>query len=659
MAAVDPYSLCPCGSGQKFKWCCHKVEAIADRAHRLFESGQLELALDALAEGLKKEPGNAWLLMRKAIYLLRSGQAEPAKQAVRLVLQKNPKHTGAHILLTRLVFQTEGIAPGLLQLQLALTALPAESRSELANLILILSALLTDTGKYPAAWAHLNLVRTLSGSDDPTVAKAFHAFFSNRQIPPWQKNQDQLSPPPAHLAGAVRERFEQALGWVKEGLFATAAATFEALSGDPVAGPSADRNLGFCRLWLADEVGAVAALRRYAARLGPTTEAVDIETLCQSVAPPGSSGMVEQVHLTWPVRNRDALRAALTADPTVNPDESAPLDPEDEESPEVDQFELLDRPALPAVEPGQTPKLAEIPRIVGRVLLGPDFVVLETFDDGRLDRLSERFVALAGTAIPPAHPKTKTVAKAARLDLALTWEWLLPPGINDATARRLTRDQKRHLLSEVWPRTPNPALGGKTPLEAAAAGGVEVPLRAALLPFEQSADAVDDPEMLLALRQQLQVPPEPPIDPATVDIAQLHLARLAYVPAAGLSDEALAALLSTRQRGRAGNAVGPRRARVAGSSGRGRTTGDRVDRASIKLLPPSRRLTIDSTRPPTGCGAADRPILPRSAPATPPPGISRNSASTRGISRRKPGWRNWPSSSIAIRTTRTRVRRFS
>ena len=68
MAGVDPYSPCPCGSGQKFKWCCHKVEAYAERAQRLFESGQVEAAIEALDEGLRKEPGNAWLLTRKALY---------------------------------------------------------------------------------------------------------------------------------------------------------------------------------------------------------------------------------------------------------------------------------------------------------------------------------------------------------------------------------------------------------------------------------------------------------------------------------------------------------------------------------------------------------------------------------------------------------------
>src|SRR4051812_1051825 len=103
MAVVEPYAPCPCGSGQKFKWCCQKVEHQAERAQRLFESGQIEAAVQVLDEGLRKEPDNAWLLTRKALYQVRLGQADSAKASLRLVLKKNPKHFGALTVLSRLV----------------------------------------------------------------------------------------------------------------------------------------------------------------------------------------------------------------------------------------------------------------------------------------------------------------------------------------------------------------------------------------------------------------------------------------------------------------------------------------------------------------------------------------------------------------------------
>ena len=57
--------------------------------------------------------------------------------------------------------------------------------------------------------------------------------------------------------------------------------------------------------------------------------------------------------------------------------------------------------------------------ILGEILLNNDTVILETYDDGRLDRLVDRFTAAAGSNIPPAHPRTKIIGKEQRHLLAL------------------------------------------------------------------------------------------------------------------------------------------------------------------------------------------------------------------------------------------------
>jgi len=542
MALVDPYSPCPCGSGQKFKWCCHKVEPVAERAQRLFESGQTESALQALDEGLRKEPGNAWLLTRKALYLTRAGRPGPAKDAVRLVLDKNPKHAGGQMLMTRLVLETEGPAAGAARLQQALTAFPAGGRKTLAGLVKVVGAFLSEAGEVPAALRHLRLALALdpSAEPDPALTSTLRALEGNPSVSPWLKNPDRLAPAPDGLSADARARFADALGWADEGLWSSAAAAFEALSSDPAAGPLADRNQGFCRLWLADNAAAVAALRRYTSRLGVTTEAVDIEALCQQVAPAPDENQVEHVHLIWPVRNRQALLDALNADPSVHAEAPAPLDPDDPDDPEIDQFTVLDRPEVVHASPDL--KVADVPKIVGRLFVGPDSVALETFDDGRLDRLAERFTAAAGSSIPPAHPKTKVIGKVPPIQLALMWEWLLPEDLDDETSRRLNREQGVLLIDKVWPETPNPSFRNRTPLRAAQDGNAEVSLRAAVFQFELSREGWRDGFDFAALRSRLHIPAEPPVDADSADVAALHLSRLALVPADRLADEALVTL---------------------------------------------------------------------------------------------------------------------
>src|SRR5262249_50923680 len=161
----------------------------------------------------------------------------------------------------------------------------------------------------------------------------------------------------------------------------------------------AERNLGLCRVWLADDKGAVAALRRAVGRLGNTEEAVDLEGLAQSVEMPGPDDKVEVVQLIWPLRDRERLLSALGADPTIVSEPRGPLDENDADSPEADRFGLLDRPRI---EEFEGLRIEDMPRFVGRVFVGQEIAGIETVDDGRLDGLVERFTDLAQGAIPPA-----------------------------------------------------------------------------------------------------------------------------------------------------------------------------------------------------------------------------------------------------------------
>ena len=172
------------------------------------------------------------------------------------------------------------------------------------------------------------------------------------------------------------------------------------------------------------------------------------------------------------------------------------------------------------------------------MIVGSDSVVLETYDDNRLDRLIDRFTAAAGPTIPPAHPRTKIIERIPRFALAMTWQWSLPQGLSDEDAGRLDREQRAYILGEVWPQTPNPALGGRTPILAAKAGDAETALRAAIRLLETSEPA-DDLLDWGKVRAHVGIPPEPPVNPRTLDLNRLHLTRWSLIPAAELDDHRL------------------------------------------------------------------------------------------------------------------------
>jgi tetratricopeptide (TPR) repeat protein len=538
MAVVDPYAPCPCGSGQKFKWCCQKVEAYAARAERFYDGGQVDAALQALDEGLRKVPNNTWLLTRKALILEQEERAAEAKPLLERVVGAHPTHLGAQALLTRVVLETDGPVVGAAQFQKVLAASPPEGRGVLAGIAQLVGLLLNQEGHVPAAIRHLHLAEEFGAEDEPMVTAALRSIERNPEVSPWLKHPYELSPAPEGPDDATRQRFDQALEAADQGLWGSAASIFEDLIGSVDA--DAARNAGLCRLWLADEAAAVADLRRSIPRLSETEEAVDLEALCHLIAPLGADDLIERVQLIWPVKDRETLFSALQRDARLVHEGDAPTDPNDPDSVQSDQFALLDRPRP---GPGQMASRAEdLPVVVGRVLLGREIVALDLVDDGRLDALKDQFTEVAGPNIAPAHPRTKVLGAMAREAATFQTEWLLPPGIDRPEIDRLQRENRSRVLREVWPGTPMSYLGGRTPRQAARAGDARVALRAALCQMELSGSDWEDAGEIDALRAEFGLDPEPPIDPETVRIDLVHLARLHRIPADRLDDDRLIAL---------------------------------------------------------------------------------------------------------------------
>jgi hypothetical protein len=539
MALVDPYSSCPCGSGQKYKWCCQKVEAYTERAQRLLDSGQLEAALKPLEEGLAKFPDNASLLLRKAVVLIQLEQVEAARAPLRAIVQKNHSHLGASILLTRVVLETEGPRAGVAQFQQALSARPPEQRRELAPLASFLGSALNHSGDAAAAIKHLELALRLGGDEAKPEQATLQTVKASALSSVWEKNPYALAPAPAQASEQFRAEFDRALQWADDGLWSAAASAFELLATGTGAGAVAARNRGICCLWLADYEGTVSALRRYINRSGPTTEAVDLEALCQSIEEPPPHDLVEFVHLSWPIRNREGLLEALRVDKSCEQGSDRPLLPDDLNSPEVARFFLLDRPRI-AAKPGLARQ--DIPEIDGQVLVGGDRVILEAHDDRGLDNLIDRFTDLAGPNIPPAHPRTKVIAREPRHLLAMNRGWHIPSDVSEEDEDRLNNERAAFIVSEIWPKTPHPALRWRSPLEAAQAGDAEMALRAALRHLEAAHEVLGDLIDWDRLRARLRLPSEPAIELDTLDIGNLHVSRLSSLPLERLNDDQIVVL---------------------------------------------------------------------------------------------------------------------
>ncbi|MFO0954853.1 MAG: hypothetical protein U0835_27560, partial [Isosphaeraceae bacterium] len=544
MAGIDPYSLCPCGSGQKFKWCCHKVEAFADRSERLMESGQFELALAPLEEGLKKVPDNPWLLLRKALVLRNLDRVDDAKKAVGDALKKSPKHFGAVWMMSQLhVASGDALAASEL-LQSTLPQLSPGQRATCLPIFRLVAAGLARAGHYTAGIKHFRHAITIAGEDNATDVGALRRTCQQANSNFWLTNDDQLSPASADAPDDVKAKFEKALELAGTGAWSAAAQEFEGLSSDPVVGASADRNAGLCRLWTAKNSEAVSAFKRYVDRVPVTEEAVDVEALLQLITPARPDDLVEHVELSWPLRDREALIKALQADPAIADEGVSSEDPEDPEAAEFHEFNLLS--TKPPADPSSL-HYQDLPALLGTLYVQEDVVLLEAFDDGRLDRLCERFTSLAGPSIVPAHPKTTVLATIPRSTIATSWQSYLPNDTDDATGERMMSEFGTATMQNVWPELPLAELGGRTPVQAAKAGNAERALRALVLRHERSPQIWTRTFDFKAFRDRLNIPEEPAVEPEKFDAETLHSSRLHLVRLEGLSDEQLSDYYSRAQ----------------------------------------------------------------------------------------------------------------
>src|SRR4051812_16812215 len=98
LMAADIFAPCPCGSGKKFKFCCHAISDEMDRIIRLMEGNQPRVALQQLEQLAKKHPKNAWVGTTRAMLMLDLDEAPGARDVLKPLLEEHPDNELAIVL---------------------------------------------------------------------------------------------------------------------------------------------------------------------------------------------------------------------------------------------------------------------------------------------------------------------------------------------------------------------------------------------------------------------------------------------------------------------------------------------------------------------------------------------------------------------------------
>ncbi len=75
---LDAYSLCPCGTGKKIKFCCPHLLGDLQKIERMLEGEQNLACLSHIEHLQQQEPDRACLLAIKGLLLRATGQWEAA-----------------------------------------------------------------------------------------------------------------------------------------------------------------------------------------------------------------------------------------------------------------------------------------------------------------------------------------------------------------------------------------------------------------------------------------------------------------------------------------------------------------------------------------------------------------------------------------------------
>jgi hypothetical protein len=138
----------------------------------------------------------------------------------------------------------------------------------------------------------------------------------------------------------------------------------------------------------------------------------------------------------------------------------------------------------------------------------------------------------------------RVVGAVSPTDQTLNWRWQLPRDTPPEVRRRLMDDARRTAIVDRWPALPLPALGGKTPREAATDTALRIPLMAAVLILEQGSNSDRDAEAIAELRRSLGLPQPEPVQPGAEAAIRLPLVRIPRLSIEAISDDDLVTLYS-------------------------------------------------------------------------------------------------------------------
>lgn len=539
--ALDPYSLCPCGSGKKVKFCCNDIVDDMLRIVSMQQNNQLHMALQALAKlrkNLKSDhPGQVWVRSTETIILFEDEQLDLAKTSANEALELFPDDAQLVALVALTALMADGYDDAREALYRAFEKSTTKQPALVADLALLTAQHFMQLGRIMAARKYLLLAMQLSPEPVPVIEK-LTMIDTDRSIFFWLRTDYPLRK--ATVAEELAEAYQKAETLADFGCFEEAARQFEKVANKDPDNSDLWCNTALCLAWSGDESGAIEAFGETSRSAQSFDEAVEAETLCQILELLTPEEGIEVTRTKFHVKSVSKLLTLWDDQERIVPADAGEWG---EEEGVAGVFSVLDRPTVSG-EKVEELDFNSIPHALATVVVlsadpehdQPAEVILECFGGSVTESVTTLITETAEGEIE-ADGAAVVQATLSPEVAELQHNWYFPQGTRASVVYRLERERWEHVLAEVWPNMSLAALDDQTPLESVGDESLQVELTAAVNMLEAICDQRDFSFDLNQLRDRLKVPQPTVLEiDEDTDVSKFPLPLLRRLPIAQLTD---------------------------------------------------------------------------------------------------------------------------
>lgn len=544
--SLDPYRLCPCGSGKKVKFCCSKdILSDLDKVIRSIEGDQRAAALDHLTKLIEDKGDRPALLSLKASLQLSMSTLDEAAATIGRLTEISPNNSAVLALQAQLNGERGEVDAAIDELQRSFEYADGTLSGSIYPAIMAIVENAVDEGRLLTARAHLMLLTGFSNGNDRAALSLLLRIDSSRDLTCLVK--EDYVPEAVEDGVPWAGEYRVALQSANRGNWRAACESLVSLSQKVPRQPAILRSIAILQGWLGQEQKAVQAWHEYAAlEAVPLDRAVEAESLAQTLDD-DQMDVIEKVRVTYAVNDMDRLMERLLSDRRFvrAPAGSHEMFAGADQPPPRGLFVFLNRAPL---EENAKPQPQEFPVMIGIVaVFGRETdrearleFILDRDSECELHKTTMRETGGEWLGEPTAEEKH---SEAALDNWVFTTRWHPPEGFLGDELQDAARVLEREALLNRWPTMPRRMLDGKSPREAAPDPAYRVRLLAAILALELTPSlgfTLDDTN---ELRRSLGLPVAESIDPNAKDIHRIPLCELQRLEIAKVANDQLPVVL--------------------------------------------------------------------------------------------------------------------